>query len=234
MLHTAHTTEADLARSLAHELEERGVHFSAVFPYNRFDHEHSTWWLSTQGSPAFAVTKVCVTRDHERQLEVGLVVEKGYEVPDPKLVPATQRLGPTWHWHTLTPKMRERDFANVLESLAHLGLRVRIHASPMGTRRASDMLLFWPKPWSRKAYLSDSPASKPLATVANATSMPALIDGLQANPQRAFCWYDLYLTAPLGHARASDDPVTLDERLVDALLLPLLRWALPGLVPSES
>ena len=96
------------------------------------------------------------------------------------------------------------------------------------------MLLFWPHPWSMKAHITDSPASRPLATVADADTMPALIDALQANPQRIFCWYDLYVTAPLGHARSSDDPIALDERLVDAFLLSLVRWAWPGLAPSES
>lgn len=234
MLRTAHTTEADLARALARELRERGAAFPAVFPYNRFDHERSTWWLATKGSPAFASAKVSVTRDHEGQLEVGLVVEKGYETPDSKLVPAAQRMGPDWDWHALTPEMREQGFAQVLAALAPHGLRVRVHASPMGARRASDMLVYWPKPWSRQAYLSDSPASKPLATVADAASMAALIDALESNPQRAFCWYDLYISAPLGRARASDDPVVLDERLIDELLLPLVRWAFPGLAPSES
>ena len=70
--------------------------------------------------------------------------------------------------------------------------------------------------------------------MADAAGMPALVDALESNPQRAFCWYDLYVTAPLGRAHTSDDPVALDERLVEDLLLPLVRWAWPGLAPSES
>lgn len=239
MLRTSHATEADLARALAQELRQRGVTFPAVFPYNRYDHENTSWWLSMKGSPAFAAAKICVRRNKEQRLEVGLVVEKGFEVPDPTLVKAPHRLTSDWDWQTVTTKMRGRAFAEILANLVPLGLRVWLDAHPLSVpgqkdRGRSDHLVFWPLPWSRQLYASDSPASRPLLSVADANSMPALLDAMDANPQRVFCWYDLYVTAPLEPAVNDDDPIRLVERVVDELLLPLIRWTWPVLSPSES
>ena len=62
----------------------------------------------------------------------------------------------------------------------------------------------------------------------------ALIDALNANPQRAFCWYDLYVSAPLDHARPGDDKIALDAELADTIVVPLVRWAWPAMVSSGA
>ena len=65
-LRTNHQNVAALARALAAELKLRGVEFPCVFPYNRYDHEHTAWWLSFKASPAFSELKVFVSERPSR------------------------------------------------------------------------------------------------------------------------------------------------------------------------
>lgn len=232
---TAHTSEQALATAVAARMADQGIRFPAVFPYNRYESAHSVWWLSFHGLPAHAFVKLFVGRTElDGPLRVGLVVERGYAAGD--IVKASQRFSDEWDWHVITHRMREPAFLRLLSANKEHKVRVRAHASQgTGPKGPSHYLSFQPEPWRRTQEGPDGSMTRLLGSVSGASSLPALLDGIEAIPkeQLRFTWVDLYTCVALQPARPGDDRVRLDEKLVDEFLLPLAWWAWPALAPAS-
>lgn len=231
-LRTSHTSEEALAKACHRRLKAAGLDFPAVFPFNRYDHHHTTWWLSFKGSPAYAAAKLYFHRRSAdpTAIECGVVLEKGYEGEATRK--AHLRLADHWDWERFSPLMREASFSHLLQSLSPLGLSVRISAHPGGAGRPSgECLRFELNPWTQVEHDVDTPASRPLKAVVGATSMRDFVDRLQSNPGRAFWWYDLYIGARVRIDLREDDWPEWDDDLVDRLILPMARWFWPQAVP---
>ncbi len=223
---TAHATERALALAAADRLADHGFKFTAKFPYNRYDAGNTAWWLSFKGPPAFDAAKVFVQRIGD-SLYTGLVVEKGVKLAEQ----SSHNLTSDWDWNTVVPPMREAAFRDLLASQEKHKPRIRIHGH-LGELK--HYLAFQPEPWKRTLDTTDDNPKRLLASLAETTSLPAFIDGLANVPDGDFIWFDLYVCVRLHPARAGDDPVVLDERLVDGFLAPLCAWTWPGLAKKTA
>jgi hypothetical protein len=228
---TAHMAERPLALAVAERLATHGFRFPAVFPYNRFDAEHTIWWMSFKASPAHAAAKVFVGRlEKGGALRAGLVVEKGFEH---ELVAASQRFDQGWDWHAVTARMREKAYLDLLAAQAAHKPRLRVHAfQGQPPQVHAHYLSFQVSPWKRTLDGPEGTTNRVMGAVADAAGPGALLDGLMTLSGHAFTWYDLYTCVQLHPARAGDDPVRLDERLVDDFLAPLCRLVWPGLAKA--
>lgn len=227
---TSHLSERPLAIAIADRLADHGFKFTAKFPYNRYDAEHSPWWLSFKGSPAFDVAKVFVERFGE-SLYTGLMVEKGIIHSDN----AAYVIHPDWEWHTVIAKMRDARFQKLLDSQIQHKLRIRIRGGlGTGPGRLEHTLVFRPAPWKRTLDVPSTPSNPLLASVAESGSLTAFLDGLSTVPNADFIWYDLFICVRLDPATSGEDPVVLDEQLVDNFLKPLCEWCWSGLGNSTA
>ena len=222
-LKTARRTAEALAKAAARRLEAGGYKFPAIFPYNRFEHERSPWWLSFKGSPAFSAAKLYF-RHRDRGFECGMVLEKGYEGEAANK--KQHRLDDSWDWHRYTPLMKQASFQSILEHLGPVDGRVHISAHPP-VGRASERLTFSTSPWDQLDHKIESKGTQPLATVVENTGLPDLITRLQGNPSRAWWWYDLYIGAPVEIVAADESRFEFDDEIVDEVLLPLAEWLWP-------
>lgn len=222
-LSVAHTTPESLAKSCARSLADRGWRFPAVFPYNRFAHAESTWWLSFKGSPAFSAAKLSVFR-RDGALRAGVVLEKGYEVPEASRK-ASERMDADWDWHRYAPLAAAGQLDATLRALGKIGGQAVVHAHP-GAPGGGARLVFDLAPWTLvDVQLPFGP--QPLHGARGATSFADLVTRLEQAPGRQWWWYDLHLDVPLAIADADTDGA-LDETLVERVLLPLARWFWPS------
>lgn len=221
MLHTHHASTRDLARSLSEFLTPHG-HTLHPLLYNRFDAEHSAWWLSPERiRPAYRLAKIHVDcfRKGSPDFLVGMVIERG--LPH-SLLGKSHQMTSSWDWHQVLPRLESKGEA-LHSRLWDCGAPAEVYVSMGWSNQSRDVVHIPILENGLGEPERECTGAPQLDTLIGVTSIQDLATAVAALP--AGLWIDVVIGARVTRTDLSPSQrVPALTAITDRLVAPLADW----------